>query len=36
MEYTSLKRELRQKVQEKMDFVKDYTDEEVEDRKSVV
>ena len=31
MEYTSLKRELRQKVQEKMDFVKDYTDEEVED-----
>lgn len=26
-----MKRELRQKVQEKMDFVKDYTDEEVED-----
>ena len=31
MEYASLKRELRQKVQEKMDFVKDYTDEEVGD-----
>ncbi len=31
MEYTSLKRELRHKVQERMDFVKDYTDEEVED-----
>ena len=31
MEYANLKRELRQKVQEKMDFVKDYTDEEVED-----
>ncbi len=31
MEYTKLKQELRQRVQEKMDFVKDYTDAEVED-----
>lgn len=31
MEYRKLKQELRQRVQEKMDFVKDYTDAEVED-----
>jgi len=31
MEYTELKKELRQKVQERMDFVKDYSDAEVED-----
>ena len=31
MEYTDLKRELRNRVQEKMDFVKDFTDAEVED-----
>lgn len=45
MEYTELKKELRNKVQERMNFVKDFTDEEVEDiideviledRKSVV
>lgn len=29
MEYTELKRELRRTVQERMDYVKDYTDEEV-------
>lgn len=29
MEYTEIKRELRRMVQEKMDYVKDYTDEEV-------
>jgi len=31
MEYAQLKRELRQRVQERMNFVKDYTDAEVED-----
>lgn len=31
MEYADLKKELRSKVQEKMDFGKDFTDEEVED-----
>lgn len=31
MEYTDLKRELRGRVQEKMDFAKDFTDAEVED-----
>ena len=31
MEYKELKRELRGKVQERMDFVKDFTDAEVED-----
>ncbi len=31
MEYTDIKKELRGKVQERMDFVKDYTDAEVED-----
>ena len=31
MEYTELKKELRGKVQERMDFVKDFTDAEVED-----
>ncbi len=31
MEYLELKKWLRQKVQEKMDFVKDYSDPEVED-----
>ncbi len=31
MEYTDLKKELRGKVQEKMDFAKDFTDAEVED-----
>ena len=31
MEYTELKKELRNKVQERMNFVKDFTDEEVED-----
>ena len=31
MEYTELKKQLRSKVQEKMDFVKDFTDAEVED-----
>ena len=31
MEYTELKRDLRQKVQEKMDFAKDYSDSEVDD-----
>lgn len=31
MEYTELKRELRSRVQERMDFVKDFTDAEVED-----
>lgn len=31
MEYTDLKKEMRTRVQEKMDFVKDFTDEEVED-----
>ena len=31
MEYTDLKKELRSRVQEKMDFVKDFTDAEVED-----
>lgn len=31
MEYTELKKELRNKVQEKMNFVKDFTDAEVED-----
>ena len=31
MEYTDLKKELRNKVQERMNFVKDFTDEEVED-----
>ena len=31
MEYTELKKELRSKVQEKMNFVKDFTDAEVED-----
>lgn len=31
MEYAELKKTLRSKVQEKMDFVKDFTDEEVED-----
>lgn len=31
MEYTELKKELRVKVQERMDFVKDFTDAEVED-----
>lgn len=30
MEYTELKKELRRKVQEKLDFVKDLSDEEVE------
>lgn len=29
MEYTEMKKALRQKVQERMDYVKDYTDEEV-------
>ena len=31
MEYTEWKRELRRKIQERMDYGKDYTDEEVED-----
>lgn len=31
MEYAELKKELRNRVQEKMDFVKDFTDAEVED-----
>ncbi|MCI8801019.1 MAG: CpaF family protein [Lachnospiraceae bacterium] len=31
MEYTELKKELRSKVQERMDFVKDFSDDEVED-----
>ena len=31
MEYTEIKKELRQKVQEQMDYGKDYTDEEVEE-----
>lgn len=31
MEYTELKKELRGRVQERMDFVKDFTDAEVED-----
>lgn len=31
MEYTELKKELREKVQERMDFVRDFTDAEVED-----
>jgi pilus assembly protein CpaF len=31
VEYTDIKKELRGKVQERMDFVKDYTDAEVED-----
>lgn len=31
MEYAELKRELRSKVQERMDFLKDFTDAEVED-----
>lgn len=31
MEYAELKRELRGKVQERMDFLKDFTDDEVED-----
>lgn len=31
MEYIELKKELRSKVQERMDFVKDFTDAEVED-----
>lgn len=31
MEYLELKKELRQKVQEKMDFVKDFSDDEVAD-----
>lgn len=31
MEYAELKRELRGKVQERMDFLKDFTDAEVED-----
>lgn len=31
MEYAELKKELRSKVQERMDFVKDFTDAEVED-----
>ena len=31
MEYTDLKKELRNKVQERMNFVKDFTDEEVGD-----
>ena len=31
MEYSALKKELRSKVQEKMDIVKDFTDAEVED-----
>lgn len=31
MEYTALKRELRVKVQEKMDYEKDFSDQEVED-----
>jgi len=31
VEYTELKKELRNKVQERMNFVKDFTDEEVED-----
>lgn len=31
MEYTQIKKMLRQKVQEQMDFAKDYTDEEVEE-----
>ena len=31
MEYTEIKKELRQKVREQMDYGKDYTDEEVED-----
>lgn len=31
MEYTELKKILRQKVREKMDYVKDYSDEEVEE-----
>ncbi len=31
MEYTELKKELRVKVREKMDFAKDFSDEEVED-----
>lgn len=31
MEYTELKKMLRQKVREKMDYVKDYSDEEVEE-----
>jgi len=31
MEYAELRKELRRKVQEKMDFVKDYSDAEVED-----
>ena len=31
MEYTELKKQLRGKVQEKMDFARDFTDAEVED-----
>ena len=31
MEYTEIKKELRRKVQEQMDYGKDYTDEEVEE-----
>lgn len=31
MEYTELKRVMRQKVRERMDYVKDYSDEEVEE-----
>ncbi len=31
MEYTELKRELRSKVQERMDYMRDFTDEEVEE-----
>ena len=31
MDYGNLKKELRNKVQERLDFVKDFTDEEVED-----
>ncbi len=31
MDYTDIKKMLRQRVQEKMDYVKDYTDEEVEE-----
>lgn len=31
MEYTELKKTLRQKVRDRMDYVKDYSDEEVED-----
>lgn len=31
MEYTEIKKELRQKIREQMDYGKDYTDEEVAD-----